>query len=244
MKSVAVITTTTGAKELEDCITSVREQDYNGEIVHFIVVDGPEYESAVDDVLNSTGTDGIKKIVLPFNTGQGTKWYGVKAMMASVYMVVQDYTMFLDQDNMLDPDHVRIMVELLQEKGWDWAYSLRKIYDKDGNYLFDDDCESLGEYSQFNGEELNLIDTSAYFFTRDFAQETAIYWNYGWGADRAYYVRVTKLSGHTNFGGSGKATLRYRLGGNETSGSREFFEYGNKVMRERYPDGNFPWKTK
>ena len=47
---------------------------------------------------------------------------------------------------------------------------------------------------------------------------------------------------HTNYGCTGDHSLNYRLGGNEGSVTKEFFDHGNKVMYDKYKKReNFPW---
>jgi hypothetical protein len=242
MKTVVVITPTTGAPELEDCVRSVLNQDYPN-VEHLIVVDGVEHEKAVREMLWRLDADApVTVLVLPWNTGQD-KWYGGRVMAAASYLVNQDYVMFLDQDNMIAPDHVTSLVRVIETGGYDWAYSLRKIYSKDGEFICEDDCESLGWWPIGGEEQLGyLIDTSAYFFKNEFARSTGHFWNWGWGGDRRYLELVTQSLGHDNFACSGLSTLHYRLGGNEGSVKAEMFEQGNAQVRAMYGDGPLPWR--
>lgn len=242
MKSVVVITPTTGAPELVDCVRSVLDQDYSN-VEHLIVVDGVEHEKAVREALWRLEPDApVKVLVLPWNTGQD-KWYGGRVMAAASYLVNHDYVMFLDQDNMIAPNHVTSLVRVIETGGYDWAYSLRKIYSKDGEFICEDDCESLGWWPIGGEEKLGyLIDTSAYFFKNEFARKTGHFWNWGWGGDRRYLELVTQSLGHENFACSGLSTLHYRLGGNEGSVKAEMFEQGNAKVRAMYGDGPLPWR--
>jgi len=242
MKSVVVITPTTGANELESCVRSVMQQDYPN-VEHLIVVDGVEYEKAVRDLLWRLDVNSpVTVLVLPWNTGQD-KWYGGRVMAAASYIVNQDYVMFLDQDNMIAPDHVSSLVRVIETGGYDWAYSLRKIFSKEGKFLCEDDCESLGWWPIGGNEKLgHLIDTSAYFFTNKFARSTGHFWNWGWGGDRRFLELVTQSLGHENFACSGLSTLHYRLGGNDGSVKIEMFEQGNAQVRAMYGDKQLPWR--
>lgn len=241
MKSVLVITPTIGAPELADCVRSVLEQDYPN-VEHLVVVDGPEYERAVREALWRLDDDAPVKIhVLPYNTGKGG-WYGGRLMAGMSFLVNHDYVMFLDQDNMIEPDHVSSLVRVIESGGYDWAYSLRKIYSKEGEFLCEDDCESLGWWPIYGDSGEHLIDTSAYFFKTEFARATGHFWNWGWGGDRRYYKLVTEAMHHENFACSGRSTLLYRLGGNEGSAQLEVFEIGNAKVRAMYGDEPFPWR--
>ena len=243
MKSVVVITPTIGAPELVDCVRSVLNQDYEN-VEHLIVVDGPEYESIVKELLWRVDADApVKIMVLPYNTGKGG-WYGGRVMAAASYLVNHDYVMFLDQDNMLEPNHVSSLVRVIESGGYDWAYSLRKIYSKEGEFICEDDCESLGWWPIGGQGEEHLVDTSAYFFTNEFARQTGHFWNWGWGGDRRYYRLVTQALNHENFACSGESTLLYRLGGNDGSVSADIIIKGNEHVRKIYGDAPLPWRAK
>lgn len=242
MKSVVVVTPTTGARELTDCVQSVLEQDYPN-VEHLVIVDGPQYENdAMNAIFDVDSDKPVKILTLPYNTGQD-QWYGGRVMAAASYLVNHDYVMFLDQDNMIAPDHVSSLVRVIETGGYDWAYSLRKIYSKEGEFLCEDDCESLGWWPIGGDERLGyLVDTSAYFFKNEFARATGHFWNWGWGGDRRFLQIVTKSMGHENFACSGLSTLHYRVGGNEGSAKAEMFEQGNAAVRAMYGDKPLPWR--
>lgn len=242
MKSVLVITPTIGAVELADCVKSVLAQDYEN-VEHLVVVDGPEFKYESKQLINEVDpNETVKLLTLPYNTGAGG-WYGHRVMAGMSFMVNHDYIMFLDQDNMIAPNHVSSLVKLMESGNYDWAYSLRKIYSKEGEFLCEDDCESLGSWPIGGEEKLgHLIDTSAYFFKNEFARATGHFWNWGWGGDRRYFELVTKALGHNNFACSGLSTLHYRLGGNEGSVNAEMFEHGNKIIKKIYGDKPLPWR--
>lgn len=243
MDKTMVIIPSIGRPELAEAITTVLEQD-TPDVDVLVVVDGPQYRDAVDRIVdNVVDPDArVRVAMMPMNTG-ANGWYGVNVMMSATYMVTEDYeyVMFLDEDNALDSDHVSSCVAAMEKEFYDWVYSLRKIYTVEGEYLFDDNCESLGDWEVFDGTDSHLIDTSCYFFTRDFIRATAALWNDKWGADRTYYNKVVQEMGHENYTCTGKYSVRYRLGGNATSVNKEFFEEGNKIMENKYKDVLFPW---
>jgi hypothetical protein len=133
-------------------------------------------------------------------------------------------------------------VEKLVDKikqGNDWAYSLRKIYDKDGNFLCNDDCESLGKWPvYFNGEVFH-IDTSSFAIRRDIAVRIGHAWYGQWGADRQFFGALK--NNFPKFDCSNDYTMCYRLDGNPNSVTQEFFDKGNNESMQKYPTG-FPWR--
>mgnify|MGYP003336708050 CR=1 FL=1 len=238
-KPVTVITPTIGSEKLLDAIFSVKKQTYKCN--HLLVVDGPEYW---DRVVDMCGSDGCEIVQTPENTGKtGGNFYGHRIYAAYPHLINSDYILFLDEDNWYEPDHVETLIKVIEQKGLDFSYSLRKIYDSNGNYLVDDNCESLGKWEIFmsrrspHGKQY-LIDTSSYCFKKDFIQKTCHLWHSGWGGDRRYLYYVKDQAKYDT---NGKYTLCYRLDGNPNSVTKDFFVEGNKTQND-YFGGNFPWQ--
>ena len=229
---VMVITPTTGKDTVVKAVESVKAQTTPTE--HLIVYDGPEAFEKRCYVEPSS-------IVLPENVG-GDGWYGHRVYAAMPLMVNADYILFLDEDNWYEPNHVETLINTIEAKNLDFAYSLRKIFSPDKKYLLDDNCESLGKWEIFmsrgspHGKHY-LIDTSSFCFKREFIQKTCHHWHAGWGGDRQYLYAVKD---HSKYDTNGKHTLCYRLDGNPNSVTKEFFESGNKTQ-EAYYQGKFPW---
>lgn len=243
MKSALVVIPTTGSPELLDAIRSVQSQTYPN-LDLLIVVDGHQFSTRTDELLHADGIDlsRLFRLDLPFNTG-GNGFYGHRIMAGISHLINHDYVLFLDQDNWFNSDHVESLVMRCANDGWDWAYSLRKIYSKNKEYVCDDNCESLGKWEITAAAPGNhLIDTSSYCFSVPFLTQVGHIWNFGWGADRRFYTMLKDHVKHTNYGCSGKYSLNYRLGGNEGSVKPEFFIHGNAISIGQY--GNtFPWSS-
>jgi len=239
--SATVIIPTTGAATVYDAIESVLDQTYDTNC--YIVCDGPDFVHAVRNHIKVFETHpNYKKIFvcnLPLNVG-ANGFYGHRVMAAFSHLINHDYILFLDQDNWLDPDHVASLVGEIERFNFDWSYSLRKIYDKDGNYLCDDNCESLGRWPAWVNNQAHLIDSSSYCFKNAFIRKIGHLWDHGWGADRRFYTIIKDELKHKNYSCTGKHSMNYRLGGNEGSVTGEFFQQGNQKMAEQYRNG-FPW---
>ena len=239
-KPVVIITPTIGSPKLKDAVESVANQTY-GNIKHLIVVDGENYLEQFYDLLLK-GDPKRHITVAPENTG-ANGFYGHRIYAGYAHLVNADYVFFLDEDNWYHPDHVRSLVETIENRQLDFAYSLRSIYDKDKNYLCDDNCEALGEWPIYftmgneGNQEHFLVDTSSYAFRREFLIQVASLWHSGWGGDRRFFDAVRKRSNHAN---SRHRTLCYRLDGNDGSVTKEFFDKGNAYYNELF-EGEFPW---
>jgi len=243
-KSVTVITPTIGSPKLTDALKSVANQTYKN-IKHLVVVDGPEHFSPVMDQIPNTLhydevlQDNVTVAYTPYNTG-ANGFNGQRIYASFPHLIDSDYIFFLDEDNWYDPDHVSTLVETIEKKNLDWAYSLRKIYTPDKQYIVDDNCESLGRWPIYftHDNPQYLVDTSAFAFKREFIQLTCHLWHSGaWGEDRRYLYKIREMS---KWDTNGKHTLCYRVDNNPQSVNGNFFIEGNKKQLEYYK-GQLPW---
>jgi len=243
--SVVVITPTIGQEVLIAAIDSVKNQTYRN-LKHLVVVDGDEYW---DQTLLLNYQPDIERFQLtrtPENTGKtGGDFWGHRIFASYPHLVNADYVCFLDEDNWYEPNHVSSLVNLIQKKNLDWAYSLRNVFCKEGMYVEKDCCESLGKwpiYWSLDKEHEHLVDTSAYCFKRNFLIQVCQHWHSGWGADRRFFNILTKYLDHTNFDTTGLHTMNYRLDEKveQKYGNIDFFKLGNDVVLKHY-GGTYPW---
>lgn len=239
-----VITPTTGSSELVDAINSVLNQTYS-DVEHLIVVDGFKFSERTSETLKQANIQVGGKLLradIPFNTG-GTGFYGHRVMAAFGHLINHDCVLFLDQDNWFENNHVETLVNEIKTLNVDWAYSLRKIFTPEKEFVCEDNCESLGRWPVWVNENAYLIDSSSYCFKVPFFRQICHLWDHGWGADRRFYTIVKEHLKHQTYSCSGQHTLNYRLGGNEGSVTGDFFIQGNQLMNEKY-GGKFPWVSK
>lgn len=234
--TATVIIPTTGSPEVKQAIESVLNQTYPTEC--YIVVDGSENSMKVFDILDDfVGNEKIKVCHLPVNVG-ANGFYGHRVYAAFTHLVNTKYVLYLDQDCWMDVNHVKSCIDTIENNILDWSYSLRAITDKDGINLTFDNCESLGKWPVFSGD-YNHIDTNCYCLKTEVAVKIASVWHGGWGQDRVWFKALSQY--FPKFDVTGKYTLNYRLAGNDGSVKKEFFEYGNKVMNDKY-NGVLPWQ--
>lgn len=236
---VAVITPTIGTNFLEKNLESVFKQTYKN-LDHIVVCDGPQYDYGVRNV---TKKFSLNPLTLPENTG--ANGYNGHRIYASIpYLINADYFIFLDEDNWIEPNHVESLVDAL--KDCDWSFSLRKIIDKNNNYICNDDCESLGLWHTCLSEQEFFVDVGCYFLPKKIAIQTAPIWyrrarhpEEQPEVDRLLIrvLRQNKFSYRT----TGEYTLNYRVGNRIDSVQSDFFLRGNEVMHQKY-GGVFPWR--
>jgi glycosyltransferase involved in cell wall biosynthesis len=224
---VMVITPTTGKETLNKAMESVQDQTIPTE--HLIVEDGKLTNMHVFE------NTMRKKITLPENVG-GDGWYGHRVYAAMPLMVNADYILFLDEDNWFEPNHVETMIAKIKSKDLMWSYSLRRICNEAGEYICDDDCESLGRYPTFYDHTINFVDTNCYCFKREYLVGIAHNFYGKWGADRPFYRAAA--SALPAFGCTGEATVNYRA----PERLLEMFRQGNETIKRAY--GDLPWRKK
>jgi glycosyltransferase involved in cell wall biosynthesis len=234
-KSALIVIPTTGAAALQDAVRSALAQTHPNTDV-WAVIDGADRAPEAQAILSRH--PAAKILQLPVNTG-ANGWYGHRIYAAVSFLHDHDYVLYLDQDNWLDPDHVASTVAACETNGWDWCHSLRRIHRPDGSYLCDDDCESLGRHPVFYSDADHLVDTSCYCIRKEVMISMAPAWYVGWGGDRLFYSALSRQ--RPNFGCTGKATSCYRLSNRAKGVTADFFQVGNSVMRQKYPQG-FPWR--
>jgi len=230
---VAVITPTIGSNHLSKCVDSVDKQSY-GDLTHYIFWDGLDNWSKIRNTLQ--GSSKTRSIQLEENVGKG--WYGHRVYAACSFLVNADIICYLDEDNWIEPNHVQKIVEKIQS-GNDWVYSLRKIYDKDGEFICEDNCESLGKWPVYFNPEVNHIDTSCFGVKRDVAIRVGHSWYGQWGADRQFFNTLKQH--YPKYDCTNDYTTCYRLDGNPNSVTKDFFEQGNEINKQKH-NGEFPWK--
>lgn len=236
---VAVVTPTIGAPVLSDCIKSVQNQTYN-DITHYVFFDGKEHFDKIRSIFSglSQSQKQIKTIILEENVGKG--WYGHRVYAACSFLVNADIICYLDEDNWFESNHIEALVETIK-KGNDWAYSLRKIYNKEGNFICNDDCESLGKWPTYVDANSFHIDTSSFAVRTNIATNIGHAWYGQWGADRQFFGAIKHY--FPKFECTNEYSMCYRLDGNPNSVNEQFFKIGNDTMRNKY-NNNLPWGKK
>jgi glycosyltransferase involved in cell wall biosynthesis len=236
---VTIITPTTGTKYLKQALESVKNQTYDN-IQHLVVVDG-QWPTAQPILSEFPKVD---KIQLPYNTGfeqyNGHRIYG-----AATFLAKGDYLIFLDEDNWFEPNHVEEMVKAV-EGPTGWAHTLRKIVNSEGEYICNDDCESLGWWKSILGD--NFVDVNCYIVHKSLALGFAPYWyrrarhpDEQPEVDRLLSSKLMAMNSiERPIKSTGQYTVNYRVASRADSVQAEFFLKGNVLMQEMY--GVLPWR--
>jgi glycosyltransferase involved in cell wall biosynthesis len=227
----AILIPTTGAAAVRQAIESCLAQNY-GDLQILAVVDGSQHADAFTRQTLGLSDPRLQSVILPENVG-ADDYYGHRIYGGFSHLVNAHYLLFLDQDNFFDPDHVASQVATIEKGDLDWSYSLRKVCDRDGVFVAEDNSESLGTWPSLGG--YRLIDTNCYCLKLQTAIGIAAAWFGNWGQDR----RVTEalIGNYPKYACTGGYTVNYRL---REESAQAFFIKGGERMRRNYP-GPFPW---
>lgn len=239
--TATVITSTIGRPELRQTIESVRAQTWPS-VRHHVYVNGPKYHESARAIL--ADYPGVTAFYMPEETGD----YGTGGSMADVFaagafLTRSDWIFYLDDDNFYEPDHIESVLSFAEREQLEWAYTLRKLVDKSGAYICDDDWVSLGRYKPRNGSEdgTRIIDNSCFAVTRKLAQRYALAWTaLPIVADRCFQMALTE-NGHRH-GCTGRSTVNYRLGTGTANATTEQVLATRALVDAERPAGGFPWR--
>jgi len=237
--SVTVITSTIGRPELRQCIESVRAQTIPAR--HYVYVNGPNYHEAARQTLNDF--PGVHAIYLPEETGaygEGGTGGMADVFAAAPYLTRSDWICYLDDDNFFEPDHLESCLSLVKEHELTWAYALRRIVDREGKAICDDDWCSLGHWPVWGVPGEHLVDNSCYFVSRRLAQRVSLAWTALPSiADRCFYRALVEAE--PRHGCNGRSTVNYRVGTGTALGDPAPYLAIADFHRATHP-AEFPWR--
>lgn len=242
--SAVVITPTTGMPELSKAMDSTEGQPCE----HWIVIDGAEHAEKAAELIWAKQYTNKKIILLPENTGKPKNhwskhedliYYGHRIYAGVAHFVNAEYILFLDEDNWYEPNHVETMLQMMKHRQHEWCYSLRKCTDWEGNFLCNDDCDSLGVFASW--KNINFVDMNCYCFKTEFLLKISPHLESpNYNTDRKIYRQaVSNCKDFDSYGCTGLYTVNYRARKN----IQNFFLEGNEFMKQLY-NGNFPWRAK
>ena len=235
---VTVITPTTGALYLKQALESVKNQTYEN-IQHLVVVDGqPKGREIAQEYTH------IDLVDLPYPTGK-EQYNGHRIYGAMTYIAKGDFFCFLDEDNWYEPNHIESLVNVIS-KGNQWAYALRKIVNQEGEYICNDDCESLGKWESVINDK--FIDVNCFMVPKGGAIGFSPYW-YRRARHPQEQPEVDRIlspfmmQNFKEFDTNGEYTINYRVASRADSVQAGFFVNGNEMMNKKY-NGVLPWRKK
>jgi glycosyltransferase involved in cell wall biosynthesis len=176
--------------------------------------------------------DDTVAVHLPRANGGGG--YGMAPVFAlAPFAITEDVICYLDDDNWYEPDHIESLVEMIEKHDLGWAYSYRKIVDNEGNFICEDNCESLG--MQLNSANHYLVDNSCYAVRTNVARRHSHAWYVPVVSDRSFQAELMRAG--LSVGTTGKHSVNYRLSKDGTGGmTAEKFIDNNEWMKKYRPD--------
>ncbi len=230
---IAVVTSTIGRPTLHETIASVINQTMPCR--HYVFVHGKEHWSKAKEILDQY--PNVEAVYLPNNNG--ANGYAMAPVFALAPFVVSEEVMcYVDDDNWIEPTHCSNALHLIENYHVDWAFSLRKIVDNQGQYLCEDDCESIGLFT--NVYNTHLVDNTCYSLKTEVARKHAHTWYIPRVSDRTFLAELMRHQ--LPCACTGTSTANYRLSSDGShSMNAEAFIRGNATMHELFPNG-LPWR--
>lgn len=234
---VAVITSSIGRKELRDCMESVRKQTHACK--HFVYVNGPQWHDAARQTIKDFPE--ANAFYLTEETGDGGLGPSCSHVFAAApYLTTAEWIFYLNDDDFFDPNHVESIMKLVDEHNLKWAYSLRKFVDMNGNFICDDDWNSLGHWPCLGEPDQFLVDNSCFAVHRSLATRLGIAWTaMPFYSDRCFLMALKETK--EPYGCNGLSTTNYRIGLGSAQGTPETYLQSAECVRKAFPDG-FPWR--
>lgn len=222
---VSIITPTTASPLLLENIASVKAQTYTN-IEHLIVFDGV--------AIPHTYLEHITQYIqLPHATGH-SRYNGHRIYGAMIYVVRGSYVLMLDEDDTIETTHIEDLVNTILTNNVEWAYTYRRIVDREHKFICYDECESLGEKTNVCGDRLVGVGSMLLPLKRAIQYTPLMYRKAReQGVEEIDRILTRYMLEHTHKG-TGKYTMNYRVGSTEHSVKADFFIQGNK----RYYDSN------
>jgi len=221
---VTIITPTMGKQYLNQAIESVREQSYPN-IQHLVIADGIDISLSL--------TESVDFMKLPYNVG-ADRYNGHRIYGAFTYIAKGELICFLDDDNWLDRDHIKSLVEVINQ-GYEWAYSLRKIVDTNGIFICNDECESLGNIKNIFGK--NFVDVNCYLLPRMIAVNMSPVWFRKFREPGQIEIDQAMinflLENGYKFNSNNQYSVNYRVGNTNLSVSKDFFLNNNLRFQKK-----------
>lgn len=204
MTRITILTPTIGSEHLTRCVNSVSEQKIPvaTELRHLLVIDGRDYIQNTLDILKKSNGYYARIASLIDNTGKN-KWNGHRIYAHYSQLIDCDYLALLDEDNDINQNHITSLLPIAKEHGY--AYSKRKLYDKQGNYLGVDNFESTGKPNKFG---YTLIDTNCWMLRRDHIHHL-FHFDWQWLGDRMFTKHMQSIKHDLTVACSGQATVNY-----------------------------------
>ncbi len=246
--NITIITPTIGSPYLKTLLESINHQHKLNDLFfinHFIVIDNsPINQLKTNSILNSVSEkSGVKRYIfqIPFSSGEND-YKGHKIYSAIPQFVNDEYTIFLDDDNFLEKNHIYNFVNILLKKKYDWLYSLRNIVNSKNEFICNDFCESLGYlHHVFYQNNTFLIDTNCYCIKTSILKKICHIWN-----RKAHYNNEDPdrifgnllMNEYVNYICTQEHTLSYRVREDNSGVNKNLFLQGNKIMVEKFGNEN------
>ena len=203
MKSLTIITPTTGKESLFNLINSIKDCEFEGEVIHYILWDnfktgkflnGLKPSDLDECLLNGHFQYTIKSI--DFNeriVQEGAPGSSLRAI--GLMAATTDYVTFADDDVTWEPDHLINLLSTVKDKKWGIVRrTVWKETEQGYEYLGVDNFESVGEKAK---TPYKMVDNNCMIFERRFGTSAAVLYREtkAYNDDRLMYEFLKEYAG-------------------------------------------------
>lgn len=233
---------TKGEESIIKTIESIQKQNYPY-CKTTIGTDSEEGHDKVEDILKQLKPKNILHYKFPEKVTNGRPEL---LSAAAVYSTKYDLWQPVGSGDWFEYWHASAVIKTYLDKKPQWVFTLRNIWDKDGNFICKDIFESIGFHEVWCNPGYFFVDGQSWCIPRAMAYNIAN----SFVMSRELNQRTDKFifdvykKHYPNFACTNDYTLNFRL----NRGTDEQLEYakqwylnGFKHMQKKYPDGNYPW---
>ena len=223
-------------------IESIQKQNYPN-CKTTVGTDNDEGHEKINDILKQLKPKNVLHYRFPEKVTKGRPELLVASAM---YSIKYDYWQSVGCGDWFEPWHASLVLKTYIEKKPDWVFTLRNIWDKNGNFICRDIFESIGFHEVWNNPGYIFVDGQSYCIPRRMAYDVANSLPMSRELDERTdkYIFDIFRTKYPNYVCTNDYTLNFKLNrgtDKQLEYAKQWYLAGHKHMSEQYPDGNYPW---
>ena len=244
MKIINFFTPTAHGEDiLADTIDSIQKQTYPCK--QPLLTDNEEAKQNVIKIIASLKPKRTLHYHLQENVTQ--EFHRPEPLLSGfVHLVKYDYYQLLGTGDWINPEHAQTVMDTFEKTKADWVFCLRNIWKSDKTFLCKDIFENLGFHPIYVDPKYYFVDGQCFILPKRKVLEMSSLWHLTrvkkMRTDKVLFDNLSRL--FPNFKCTNQYTLNFRLGRGskgQLDYAEEWYLRGEKVMKNKYPDGNYPW---
>jgi hypothetical protein len=164
---------------------------------------------------------------------------------SAIYSLNYDYWQPIGCGDWFEKNHAEEIIKTYKQ-GADWVFTLRQIWDKEGNFICKDIFESIGFYPVWNTPNYYFVDGQSFCIPKGMAYRLG----HAFCMSREYNQRTDKFvfdyfaKFYPKFKCTKKYTLNFKLdrgSDQDLDFAKKWYKAGEDHMKKKFPKGDYPW---